>query len=185
MSESKDLEKQLKLAVKTGRFVVGRREVFRSLKGSKMLVWSAGSDLPPELLDQSKSLGIPALRFMGNPVQLGKACGIPFRVSVIALKSSGDADISSFSNSADYGTAPERVSSAVFPRPVSPEVVPRTKDDVEKSPVTAEPPKDSEKAKGRRKKKTEEEVAPSETRKPTGKIRKVEASPKKKSSKKE
>jgi len=105
LSEVRDLEKQLKTAVKTGKYVVGRREVLRSLKGSRILVWSASANLPTQILDQSRSLGIPAVKYGGNPVQLGRMCGIQFRVSVIAVKSSGDADLSSFSNSADYTSA--------------------------------------------------------------------------------
>lgn len=47
-------------------------------------------------------LQIPALRFDGDPIALGKTCGIPFKVSVIAVRSAGDADLNSFSNSRDY-----------------------------------------------------------------------------------
>ena len=102
MPEERELEKQLKLVSKTGKYVVGRREVLSSLKGSKLLVWSASANIPKNLLDESKTLAIPAIRFNGNPVELGRACGIPFRVSVIAVKSPGDADLKAFASSADY-----------------------------------------------------------------------------------
>ncbi|MDG7001696.1 MAG: ribosomal L7Ae/L30e/S12e/Gadd45 family protein [Nitrososphaerota archaeon] len=103
MSEHVELERQLKKASKTGKYVVGRREVMSAVKGSKLLVWSASANLPQKILDDCRSLSIPALKFNGNPVELGRACGIPFRVSVIAVKSAGDADLKSFTNSADYG----------------------------------------------------------------------------------
>jgi large subunit ribosomal protein L30e len=99
---NRDLKKQLKAATKTGKYVVGRKEVLQSLKGSKMLVWSASANVPPQILETSKTLGIPALRFDGNPIQLGKACGIPFKVSVIAIKSQGESDLASFQNAKDY-----------------------------------------------------------------------------------
>lgn len=102
MPEEREIEKQLKLVSKTGKFVVGRREVMSGLKGSKLLVWSASASLPQALLDESKNLFIPAVRFNGNPVELGRACGIPFRVSVISVKAPGDADIKAFATSADY-----------------------------------------------------------------------------------
>ena len=102
MPEEREIEKQLKLVSKTGKFVVGRREVMSGLKGSKLLVWSASANLPQDLLNESKNLSIPAVRFNGNPVELGRACGIPFRVSVIAVKAPGDADIKAFSSSSDY-----------------------------------------------------------------------------------
>lgn len=102
MPEERELEKQLKVAAKTGKYVVGRREVQGGVKGSKLLVWSASANVPQKILDECKALSVPAVRFDGNPVELGRACGIPFRVSVIALKSTGDADIRAFSNASDY-----------------------------------------------------------------------------------
>jgi large subunit ribosomal protein L30e len=102
MSDERELEKQLKIAAKTGNYVVGRREVQSGIKGSKLLVWSASANLPQGILDECRGLSVPAFRFSGNPVELGRACGIPFRVSVIALKSPGDADLSAFSRASDY-----------------------------------------------------------------------------------
>jgi large subunit ribosomal protein L30e len=102
MPENLDLEKQLKLVAKTGSYLVGRREVSHSLKGSKLLVWSASANVPQTILDECKNLSVPAIKFTGNPVELGRACGIPFRVSVIALKSPGDADLSPYTKSSDY-----------------------------------------------------------------------------------
>jgi large subunit ribosomal protein L30e len=102
MSENLELEKQLKLAKRTGSYVVGRREVSGSLKGTKLLVWSASANIPQSILDECRNLSVPAIKFGGNPVELGHACGIPFRVSVIALKTTGDADISNFTKSSDY-----------------------------------------------------------------------------------
>lgn len=102
MSENLELEKQLKLVARTGSYVVGRREVSTSLKGSKLLVWSASANVPQTILDECKTLSVPAIRFSGNPVELGRACGIPFRVSVIALKTVGDADLSPFAKASDY-----------------------------------------------------------------------------------
>jgi len=96
------LEKQLRVAAKTGKYIVGRREVLSGVKGSKLLVWSASANVPQQILDECKTLSVPAVKFNGNPVELGHACGIPFRVSVIAVKSAGDADLGAFKNSTDY-----------------------------------------------------------------------------------
>ena len=120
MPEERELEKQLKLVAKTGKYIVGRREVMSGIKGSELLVWSASAGLPQTILDDSKNLQIPAVRFNGNPVELGRACGIPFRVSVIAVKSTGDADLKAYSNAADYlvSAAPGWASSlTTFPTP--------------------------------------------------------------------
>jgi len=102
MPEARELEKQLRVAAKTGKYIVGRREVLSGVKGSKLLVWSASANVPQKILDECKTLSVPAVKFDGNPVELGHACGIPFRVSVIAVKSSGDADLSTFQKSSDY-----------------------------------------------------------------------------------
>ena len=102
MPEDRELGRQLKIAARTGKYIVGRREVLDGIKGSKLLVWSASANVPQKILDDCKSLSVPAVRFAGNPVELGHACGIRFRVSVIAVKAAGDADLGSFTNSTDY-----------------------------------------------------------------------------------
>lgn len=148
MVTSSDLEKQLKVATRTGKYVVGRREVLGSLKGSKILVWSSSANVPPEILAQCKSLSIPAIRFDGNPIELGRMCGIPFKVSVIAVKSPGDADLDPFGSSQDYSLpqssyAPQQV-------PKAPEKVEAPKENKE------EPKTETEKPKRKRVKKTED-----------------------------
>ncbi len=97
-----DLEKQLRAVTKSGKYVVGGKEVLNSLKGSKLVVWSASANVPAKILDECKNLQVPALRFGGSSIELGRTCGIPFKVSVIAVKSAGDAVLSPFQNSKDY-----------------------------------------------------------------------------------
>jgi ribosomal protein L30E len=97
-----DLEKQLKLVTKTGKYLVGRKEVLNSLKGTKLLVWSASANLPPRIFEEAKNLEVPAIRFDGNPIELGRTIGIPFKVSIMAVKSPGDASLGSFEKSQDY-----------------------------------------------------------------------------------
>ena len=46
MPEERELEKQLRVAAKTGKYIVGRREVLSGVKGSKLLVWSASANVP-------------------------------------------------------------------------------------------------------------------------------------------
>jgi hypothetical protein len=68
------------------------------------LVWSASAGIPPPILAESRTLAIPSIRFDGNPIELGKACGIPYKVSVFAIKAGGDAVLSQFESSKDYGS---------------------------------------------------------------------------------
>jgi large subunit ribosomal protein L30e len=115
MPISSELEKQLKVSARTGKYIVGRKEVLASLKGSKLLVWSSSANISQELLNQCKSLQIPALRFDGDPIALGKTCGIPFKVSVIAVRSAGDADLENFLRAQDYSVP----KSSTLPVPIT------------------------------------------------------------------
>jgi len=142
MSENLELEKQLKLVKKTGSYVVGRREVSSSLKGAKLLVWSASANVPQAMLDDCRSLSVPAIKFAGNPVELGRACGIPFRVSVIALKSTGDADLSAFSKASDYHSGVVIESSKETPNREHPEVK-QAREDTEIKPKKVAKKKDA------------------------------------------
>jgi large subunit ribosomal protein L30e len=166
MPENLELEKQLKLAKRTGSYLVGRREVLSGIKGSKLLVWSDSSNLPQAILDQSRDLSIPAIKFNGNPVELGRACGIPFRVSVIAVKTQGDADLTAFTKSADYVSVPsgnrallmDRMpEQAVEPEKVSKEVMAKPK---KESKEKKEPTKTGVKKKSKSKEEEPDEKEP-------------------------
>jgi large subunit ribosomal protein L30e len=144
-----DLERQLKAAVRTGKVTVGRKEVANSLKATKLLVWSASANLPEDLLKQTRSLQIPAIRFDGNPIELGKIAGIPYKVSVLAVKSGGDAKLDPFSQSQDYSL---HRGPSFMPAPEEPEVT-------EEAPEE-KPAKKAETKRKARKKEEEGEQAP-------------------------
>jgi large subunit ribosomal protein L30e len=166
--EVRELEKQLKIAAKTGKYLVGRREVLSGVKGTKLLVWSASADIPQKILDECKTLSVPAVKFNGNPVELGHACGIPFRVSVIALKAAGDADLSAFSNSIDYMSSSKLVS------------IPKTEEVKEEAPE-----KEAKKAeKAPTKRKPRKKAEPEKEEKTEEKKAKTSAAPKKATRKK-
>jgi large subunit ribosomal protein L30e len=152
MSANLELEKQLKLAKRTGSYLVGRREVQSGIKGSKLLVWSASANVPQTILDESRNLSIPSIKFSGNPVELGRACGIPFRVSVIAIKSPGDADLTGFTKSADYVTVISGVRSLSLPKPRPSPSEPETSRDAKAKPKK----KEEEKAPAKKSRKSEE-----------------------------
>ncbi len=172
-----DLERQLKAAVKTGKVTVGRKEVANSLKATKLLVWSASANLSPDLLKQCQSLQIPSVRFDGNPIELGRMAGIPYKVSVLSVKSGGDAKLEAFSESQDYSVG--RVPS--FMAPSEPKV--------EEKPDTKEAPegkakKTAKKAEPKRKKKVEAEAS-EEKKEPRTRTRKTKRAEKEESEEKE
>jgi large subunit ribosomal protein L30e len=161
--ENLELQKQLKLASKTGSYVVGRREVSNAIKGTKLLVWSASANVPQTILDECRKLSVPALKFSGNSVELGRACGIPFRVSVIAVRAVGDADLSEFASSSDYHSGSMVVS---------------------KPETTVEEPKETEKAKVKKESKKKDETDKPATKAKKSAVEKKKDSDKVKSPKK-
>ena len=163
MPENLELQKQLKLAAKTGSYIVGRREVPNAIKGTKLLVWSASADVPQTILDECRKLSVPALKFGGNSVELGRACGIPFRVSVIAVRAAGDADLSEFASSSDY-----RSGSTVVMKPET----------------EMEKPKEAEKTNVRKESKKKDETDKPATKAKKSAVEKKKDSDKKKSPKK-
>jgi large subunit ribosomal protein L30e len=172
MPEERELEKQLKIAARTGKYVVGRREVQEGVKGSKLLVWSASANVPQKILDECKALSVPAIKFNGNPVELGHACGIPFRVSVIALKAAGDADLGAFTNSTDYIAMSQVALSRPAEQEVAEEEVKEEKKVVEAKRKKKEGPK-AEAKPGESKRKAKKETAPESEEKTEEKAKKA------------
>jgi large subunit ribosomal protein L30e len=92
----KDLEKTLRTVIKTGKYIIGAKEVSKSIKGSKVIIYSSSlsKDMVLEVVNTCKSLSIPFIEFKGTPVELGRICGKQFPISAIAIKSPGEVDLS-------------------------------------------------------------------------------------------
>jgi len=84
----KTIEKTLKEAVGSSNFKCGHRQVLQTIKGSKLMVLSrcVNSTNRRVLEQQALATGVPIHQFDGNSMQLGKLCGKPFRVAVVAIK---------------------------------------------------------------------------------------------------
>jgi len=82
------IEKALKDAVAGSKFKCGHKQALESIKGSKLIVISrsAGGTTRREIEQQALAAGVQIYQFDGNSTQLGKLCGKPFRVAVVALK---------------------------------------------------------------------------------------------------
>lgn len=85
----------LSKAVKTGKCVFGLKEVQKSVRGSKIVVYSTfvPKDKLKALLEACRAANVPTLAYNKKPFDLGLLCGKKFRVSALAIKSAGDADI--------------------------------------------------------------------------------------------
>lgn len=84
----KTIEKTLKEALGSSGFKCGQKEVLQSIKGSKLIVLSrSASETTKRVLEQqAPAAGVQIQQFDGNSMQLGKLCGKPFRVAVVAIK---------------------------------------------------------------------------------------------------
>ena len=83
------LEKVIKDAVTADKYKGGLKEVFQSVKGTKLIILSksVGLNERAQLEEQAKSANVAIYEFSGNSVQLGKLCNKPFRMTAIAIKS--------------------------------------------------------------------------------------------------
>ncbi len=95
MPEASQVAKILKDSMKGGKYVLGAREVFQGMKGSKVIICTRS--LPPNLeariRGEAQKNEIPVINFKATSTELARMVGRPFRVSVIALRSLGDADL--------------------------------------------------------------------------------------------
>ncbi|MFQ6011034.1 MAG: ribosomal L7Ae/L30e/S12e/Gadd45 family protein [Nitrososphaerales archaeon] len=95
MVDQKTLQTVMRKALKTGKCVLGFKEVLDSVKGSMLIVYSSSLDTIPrtELLESAESQKVNTLYYEGNSMALGKSCGRQHRISVVAIKSAGDANL--------------------------------------------------------------------------------------------
>ncbi|MBM3898305.1 MAG: hypothetical protein FJ358_07290 [Thaumarchaeota archaeon] len=95
MVDEKTLTRTLTSVAKTGKYVAGYREVAKSVKGSKVVIASSTIDeLERETLQKTcNTASVPFLQLEQTSMGLGKALGKQFRISALAIKSSGDANL--------------------------------------------------------------------------------------------
>ena len=91
--EKKLLDNYLKKVSKKGKVVYGTKEVIDELKGSKAVIVSKNLEQKMKILQKlqrdCKKLSIPFIEYEGNSMELGKAIGKNFRISMFSIKSTG------------------------------------------------------------------------------------------------
>ena len=95
MIDEKTLIRTLTGVVKTGEYIAGYRAVGKSIEGSKVVIASSTID-DSELKALQKACdaaSVPFLRLERSSINLGKALGKQFRVSALAIKNQGDANL--------------------------------------------------------------------------------------------
>ena len=80
------LEKTLKDAIKEDQCILGTKQVLSSISKSKLIVLSKS-------IQTETRAKISTLRFDDTSVNLGKLCGLQFRVSTLSLPKISDSDV--------------------------------------------------------------------------------------------
>ncbi len=93
--DDKTIASVVKVAVKSGKVVLGERASLRSIKSSKLLVVSSslGRGEIDSVSSACKEAEVPLITFGGSAVELGAAAGKSFPVKVLSVKAAGDADL--------------------------------------------------------------------------------------------
>jgi len=93
----KQLEKTLKDAIKEDACIFGTKQVLGNMSKSKLVLISKSvpSHISEKIQDDAKKSKISTISYDDTSVNLGKLCGLQFRVSAISLTNIADADIKS------------------------------------------------------------------------------------------
>lgn len=95
MVEPSQLSKILKDAMKGGKYTIGAKEAMASMKGTKAIICtrSLPSQLGAKLREEAKKHDVAVVEVGISSVELARMIGRPFRVSTLALRSVGEADL--------------------------------------------------------------------------------------------
>ena len=97
------LEKTLKDAIKDNQCILGTKQVLNSLSKSKLVILSKSIETENrrKIESNAKKSKIPTLDLNDTSVNLGKLCGLQFRVSTLSLPQISDSDITSLKNESE------------------------------------------------------------------------------------
>lgn len=93
--DEKMIEKTLQNILKTGKYAFGLKESAKSLKSVKLMIYANTLDAKTisTLESSCAAASVPTLAFSGSSMALGKICNRPFKISAMAVKSAGEADL--------------------------------------------------------------------------------------------
>lgn len=95
MLNRSQIEALLEQVAKKGKIVYGANEVMKELKGSKAVIVSKSvkPEVRQKLLRDCKKNSIPAIEYDASSIDLARALGKNFRISVLSIKSTGGLDL--------------------------------------------------------------------------------------------
>ncbi|MHA1377824.1 MAG: 50S ribosomal protein L30e [Candidatus Helarchaeota archaeon] len=95
-----DEDTAIKIALKTGKVIIGSKRTIKSLISNKVKMIIKASNCPIELSEELKHYSnlanIKLHTYKGSSLDLGFVCGKPFMISTIAIEDAGDSDILKF-----------------------------------------------------------------------------------------
>ena len=95
-----DLNKSLSILIKTGKVTLGAKNTLDSVMMGKVKIIVAASNCPEDILNNIERLykisNVSIISYPGNSLELGRVCGKPFLVSLLAIRDAGDSDINKF-----------------------------------------------------------------------------------------
>ncbi len=97
MSVKVQFENQLKIAIRTGKVILGSKRTIQLAKLGKAKVIVVAANAPPKIKEDimyyAKLSNIPVYIYEGSSVELGAICGKPFTVAALAIIDVGDSNI--------------------------------------------------------------------------------------------
>ena len=88
-----DFNASLRKAVKTGTVFLGRNKTQECIEEGKAKLVVVAKNSPESVKNIVKEIDTPVYIYEGSSVQLGKACGMPYVVSALAVVEPGESDI--------------------------------------------------------------------------------------------
>ena len=88
-----DFNASLRKAVKTGTVLLGQNKTQESIEEGKAKLIVVARNSPESVKNLVNEIDIPVYVYEGSSVQLGKACGMPYVVSALAVIEPGESDI--------------------------------------------------------------------------------------------
>ncbi len=86
-----DMDRALKIAMRTGKVLLGAKEAIKSIKKGQAKVVVVASNCPSWI--KEKLEGVKVIEYDGLNTELGPACGKPFAVSVLTIVDPGESGL--------------------------------------------------------------------------------------------
>ena len=92
-----DVNKQIEIAVRTGKVSFGVKEALDAARSAKAKLLIIASNCPQpdrvNIFEYAKQSSVPIYNYQGSSVDLGGACLKPFLISALTVKEPGDSEI--------------------------------------------------------------------------------------------